>query len=479
MVNNWSKKLGLIALLGCIPFGFAHGQLPDIGDPANQIITPEEEYRLGKRLLRDIRKQLPVVEDLELNYYINNLGYHLVSSSDDTRFPFTFLIIDDDHINAFAMPGGIIAVNRGLIDATETEAELAAVLAHEIAHVTQRHLARFYQKSRGVDLKTALGILAAAVLSSYSSQAGQAAFYGTLAANADSKLRFTRTNERDADRTGRMILAQSGYDTSAMQSFFNKLEQASLNDPDQVSEFLQTHPLTSSRITDNIRPAQATQAQKKTDSLDFQLAKSRLLGISETLPNLLVRSKKLKTSQKPEHQYLRAISLLRNHQNQAAGELLQTTRTGQRQKLSVKLLEIRTLLAGKKYRQAISQAEVLYTDYSRHPAVVGLLAQARLEGGNAQSALRLLKRTEVSLEMWPELLKLKAEAADQSGYPAQSHEALAEYHYYRGDIPLTLEHVKLALRTSEISSVMRARLEQNKKDLEEAISKKKLRDKNE
>lgn len=447
----------------------AQGQLPDIGDPASQIITPEEEYRLGKKLLRDIRKKLPVIEDLELNYYINNLGYNLVSSSHDIRFPFTFLIIDDGGINAFAMPGGIIAVNRGLINMADTEAELAAVLAHEIAHVTQRHLARFYQQSKGVDLKTALGILAAAVLSSYSSQAGQAAFYGTLAANADSKLRFTRTNERDADRTGREILSQAGYDTAAMKSFFKKLEQASLNDPDQASEFLQTHPLTSSRITDNIRPAQPVQGQSKTDSLDFQLAKSRLLGISEPLPGLLARSKKLKKSQQPEIQYLRAISLMRNHQSGAARKLLKASDSNQPQKLPIKLLKIRTLLAEKKYQQAVARAEALYIDHSRNPAVLGLLVETKLRSGTPRSALQLLKRTEISLELWPQLLKLKAEAADQSGYPAQSHEALAEYYYYRGDIPLTLEHVKLALKTSDISSVMRARLEQNKKDLETVV----------
>ena len=457
----------------CMPFLSAQGQLPDIGDPASQIITPEEEYRLGKKLLRDIRKKLPVVEDLELNYYINNLGYHLVSSSPDMRFPFTFLIIDDDQINAFAMPGGVIAVNRGLIELADSEAELAAVLAHEIAHVTQRHLARFFQQSKGVNLKTALGVLAAAILSSYSSQAGQAAFYGTLAANADSKLRFTRINERDADRTGRVILAQAGYDTAAMQSFFKKMEQASLNNPDQVREFLQTHPLISTRITDNIRPAQPPQGQKKIDSLDFQFAKFRLLGISGSMPTLLARAKNLEKSQRPQIQYLRAISMLRNHQSRSAGKLLQAISSDQAQKLPIKLLEIRVLMAEKKHEQAVARAEALYADHSQNPAVLGLLTEARLQAGNPKSALQLLKRTEISLESWPQLLKLKAEAADQSGYPAQSHEALAEYYYYRGDIPLTLEHVKLALKTSGISSVMRARLEQNKKDLEDVISDKK------
>lgn len=474
LVLKWYSKLAITVFMATIPFFSAQGQLPDIGDPASQIVTPEEEYRLGKKLLRDIRKKLPVVEDLELNYYINNLGYHLVSSSPDIRFPFTFLIIDDGRINAFAMPGGIIAVNRGLIEMADNEAELAAVLAHEIAHVTQRHLARFYQQSKGVNLKTALGILAAAVLSSYSSQAGQAAFFGTLAANADSKLRFTRTNERDADRTGRTILAQAGYDTAAMQSFFKKLEQASLNDPDQVSEFLQTHPLTSSRITDNIRPTQPAQGgEKKTDSLDFQLTKSRLVGLSEPLPTLLARAKNLEKSQRPEMQYLRAISLLRNHQNKAARKLLQTSNPSRTQKLPFKLLEIRALIAEKKHQPAVAKAEALYADHSQNPAVLGLLTEARLQAGNPKSALQLLKRTEISLESWPQLLKLKAEAAEQSGSPAQSHEALAEYYYYRGDIPLTLEHIKLALKSTGISSVMRARLEQNKKDLEAVLKDKK------
>ncbi len=464
------RKLFLMFVLAAMPLLAAEARLPDIGDSASQVITPDEEYHLGRKLLQDIRTQLPVVEDLELNHYINNLGYRLVSASNDIHFPFTFLIIDDDQINAFAMPGGIVAVNRGLIALAETEAELAAVLSHEIAHVTQRHLARFYQKSRGTDLKTALGILAAAIISSYSPDAGQAAFYGTLAANVDSKLRFTRTNERDADRVGRKILRQAGYGTSAMQSFFKKLEQASLNDPDQVSEFLQTHPLTSSRISDNLDLSQPGKGQKKTDTLDFRLAKSRLYAISAPLPDLLSRARLLANTHEPEALYLRALALLRSHQPAAARKLLQKGDPAFTRHLSVRLLTIRALVAEGKHQQAIEQAEMLYTDYSQHPAVLGVLAEALLQSDKPQKALQLLKRTEVSFETWPELLKLKADAAKRAGFIGQSHEALAEYYYYRGNIPLTLEHVKLALKAPGISAVMRARLEQNKKDLETALT---------
>ena len=446
-IHNW-KTATLSACLGLLLFisPVLQAELPNIGDTASQVITPDEEYRLGKKLLGELRGALPLVEDLELNIYLNNLGYDLVSSSQDIEFPYTFILVDDDTINAFAMPGGIIGVNRGLIETTETEAELAAVIAHEIAHVTQRHLARFYQESKGVNLKTALGILAAAVIGSYSSQGGQAALLGTLAMNADSQLRFTRANEIDADRVGYQILEQAGYDTTAMQTIFNRLQKASLSDPDRVSEFLQTHPLPSSRISDSIRLEQPSQTGKKQDSINFRLARARLTGISTPLPELITLARN-SAANTPEAQYLVAISNLRHNQHEAALEILRSIKLGQADGLAIKLQEIRTLLAAKKYSKAIELARLLHRDHPRNPAVVGMLGEAYLMSDDPLAALDLLKQTRVSLEQWPTLLKLKADAAQKSGFQGQSHEALAEYYYYRGDIALTLEQVKLALKS--------------------------------
>lgn len=460
------KFMSLLAACGLVGIlqSPLNAELPAIGDSANQVITPDEEYRMGKTLLRDLRSQLPILEDFELNYYLNNLGYDLVSSSRDIEFPFTFLLINDDAINAFAMPGGIIGINRGLIETAETESELAAVIAHEIAHVTQRHLARFYQESKGVDLKTALGVVAAAIIGSYSSEAGQAALISTLAVNADSKLRFSRANETDADRVGYDILNRAGYDTIAMQTIFDRLQQASLSDPDRVSEFLQTHPLPSSRISDAIRPQQSNPMAKQ-DSQDFQIAKARLTGITRNLSALNAQGVKHALN-KPEQKYLTALSQLRNNQYDKALKSLKLEESKETNALSFQLLRIQTHTAAKNYAKAIELAEQLHRDYDRHPAVVAALSEAYILSTNPQAALDLLKKTPISLEQWPGLLKIKADAAQKLGLNGQSHEALAEYYYYSGDIPLTLEHVKLALKSPSISTVMRSRLEQNKKDLE-------------
>jgi predicted Zn-dependent protease len=470
------RKPLLILVLACVNALWippADAQLPDIGDPASTVMTPAEERQLGRRLLWEIRKTMPVVDDLELNYYLNTLGNRLVTTSPEAIAPYTFILIDNGTINAFAMPGGVIAVHRGLIEAAVNESELAAVLAHEIAHVTQRHLARFYEVSRGLDFKTALGVLAAAILSSYSSEAGQAALVGTLAVNADSKLRFSRSNEIDADRSGRKILKDSGYDPQAMGDFFEKLERASLTDPDRVSEFLQTHPLTQSRIADNIQPTETsiTPTARK-DSLDFQLAKSRLAVLTSPLPKLLNQT----TSTIPEDQvqhYLHAMIRLRNRQPEEALEVLKQSTSLATYQPHFRLLEARALLDKGAHQATLSITKELYALYPNLPAVIHLHGETLMANDQPEAAWEMLRKVETGFDTEPALLKLKADAAARNSQQAQSHEALAEYYYYQGEFPLALEHIRLALQSPSISNVMKARLEQNKQDLEELLQKKK------
>jgi predicted Zn-dependent protease len=225
-------------------------ELPDIGDPTGTSFTPLQEQQLGEAFYRNLHSQLEISQDSEVNDYIQNLGQRLTANSDKPEQPFHFFIVNSAQINAFAGPGGYIGVNAGLILASETESELASVMAHEIAHVTQRHLFQTFQDSSRLSLPMAAAMLAAMLVGSQSSQAGQAALLATQAAMAQHQINFTRDNEAEADRVGMQILSKSTFDPRGMPAFFERLQQSTRFSGHSAPEFLLTHPVTTSRISD-------------------------------------------------------------------------------------------------------------------------------------------------------------------------------------------------------------------------------------
>ena len=226
-------------------------ELPDIASSAESLFTPVEEQRIGRAFMRSIRDSLPIIEDQLLSDYINALGQRLVSKLKTTPQNFYFFLVNQQEINAFAGPAGNIGVNSGLILATESESELAAVLAHEISHITQHHLARAFEDAGNLSIPTAALLLAAILLGATTGAgAGIAAAAGVQAAAIQHQLNFTRADEQEADTMGMKLLAAAGFDPHAMPAFFERLSQSSRLDENNAPEFLQTHPVTSNRIAD-------------------------------------------------------------------------------------------------------------------------------------------------------------------------------------------------------------------------------------
>ena len=225
--------------------------LPDLGSPADAILSTNKESQIGRSIMRDIRKSGQVVEDPLVTEYINEIGNRVAAQTNDGDHDFTFFVIDDHRINAFALPGGYIGVHSGLLDATRNEDELAGVLSHEVAHVTQRHIARaIHANSRQSLLSTA--IMLGAVLASVAGagpnvlQAGMAVAQGTA---AQQQINFTRANEYEADRIGISALADAGFDPYGMASFFEVLSRQTTRAPDaRTPEFLLTHPVSTARM---------------------------------------------------------------------------------------------------------------------------------------------------------------------------------------------------------------------------------------
>ncbi|MDU0354966.1 M48 family metalloprotease [Paraglaciecola aquimarina] len=254
--------------------------LPEIGVVASSAISVDKEMQIGDALMRQLRGQAPIVRDPLLDEYIQDIGNRLVAQAENVKFPYTFFTLNSPDINAFAFFGGHIGIHTGLIFNARTESELASVLAHEVSHVTQRHIARSIaaqQKSSPLQLASLLGgILLAAV----NPEVGMAAISVGNAASTQSSINYTRQNEKEADRVGISILAEAGFDPNGASSFFNILAEKNRSKSAPMA-FLLTHPLPESRVSDARTRAAMFRPRNIPPSINFSFG--QISGVSPLL----------------------------------------------------------------------------------------------------------------------------------------------------------------------------------------------------
>lgn len=253
--------------------------LPTLGDSEREELTPLMERKLGQEIMLEIRRDPDYLDDAPLLEYLNMLGNSLVEAKPEVRgeanYEFSFFAVRDPTLNAFALPGGFIAVHSALVLAAQSESELAAVLGHEIGHIAQRHIARMLAQQRK-DVAIPLAAMAMAVLAARSSpDAAGALMMGGEGLAIQRQLSFSRDAEREADRVGLQILSAAGYDTSGMISFFGRMQKAT-RVYSEVPAFLQNHPMTTERIADIQARIRSLPYKQHVDSLDFQLIRARL-----------------------------------------------------------------------------------------------------------------------------------------------------------------------------------------------------------
>lgn len=251
-------------------------RLPELSGSAQALFTPEEERLIGEAFMRSVRRQLDLETDPLIAAYVEELGDRLAAASDRPGRRYHFFAVRAEDINAFAGPDGWIGIHTGLILAARSEDELAAVIAHEIAHVTQDHLLRGFEANQYAQLPIAAAVIAGLILSQVSSQAGEAALTGTLAGTAQRQLDYTRAHEHEADRVGMQILHGAGFDPRAMPGFFERLQESARYSGQSAPEFLRTHPVTTNRIADAQGRAEQYAYRQRLDSLDFHLVRKRL-----------------------------------------------------------------------------------------------------------------------------------------------------------------------------------------------------------
>src|SRR6266571_6222678 len=267
----------IAACVALAPRAFAQN-LPDLGSAGDSVLSPQMERRLGESIVRDIRFREPAyIDDPEISEYLGNLGAQLTQVTAGARHDFEFFALRDPAINAFALPGGFVGVHTGLINAADTESELASVLAHEISHVTQRHIARMIGQQQQMQIPVMAAIAAAILLGRSRPDLASGAAAAAQAGAVQAQLSYSRDFEREADRVGLQALNAAGFDARAMAVFFEKMQRsARVSDDGSIPGYLRTHPVTTERIADAQNGAASMPYRQHLDSQEFQLVRAKL-----------------------------------------------------------------------------------------------------------------------------------------------------------------------------------------------------------
>ena len=454
------KTTIIAALLLAFPvLGQPNYRLPSMGDPADQAMSPTEEQRIGASYMRYLRANLNLVGDPLLQEYLSSLGERLTTNATYPGFDFTFFIIDEPVINAFAAPGGYIGVNSGLLLASENEAQLAGVMAHEIAHVTQKHLARARDAAKTGSASAAASILAAILLGPSNPQASQAVLAAGLAAGQQLQINYTRENEREADRVGIGILAQTGFDPIGMAEFFETLHRENGGGNNDLLEFLSTHPLSAERVAEaESRALSMRKGQDIKDSLNFQLARMRLRVLTHPALPELAQKLSLQMNEQGEtskrvNAYGLALALYQLRNYSAATTLVKTLTEQQPDNLYYRLLHAQILFA----LEDIEVGEALFAQlldlYPDHIPTLHTYALIQEERGEfAQASLLMKKALRHSNRQLPEYYRTLARITDKAGQKSESLEALAEFHALSGNARLAINQLERALELSKPES---------------------------
>ncbi|ADE16532.1 peptidase M48 Ste24p [Nitrosococcus halophilus Nc 4] len=450
-------------------------ELPEIGDHSGVALSPEQERSIGQAFMRRLRNSVTIIEDPEVATYVQSLGYRLVANSDNPGQGFTFFVIQDPTINAFAAPGGYIGIHSGLIENSQTESELAAVLAHEIAHITQRHLARAFEQRRRLSLPMTAAIVAAIILGTQSPDAGLAGLAAAQAGAAQLQINFTRSNEKEADRVGMQTLVRAGFDPFAMPAFFERLHQVSRYYGTRPPEFLSTHPVTSNRIADAMGRAETLNPHPVKDHLQFHLVRAKLQVLASDNHEQTVRQFKEalengRYRNEAATRYGYALALVATgDSSEARRQILQLLKKDG-DNLAYRLALARVEAAAGRFETAFKvykEAQALYpNDY----AVVVNYANALLQGHRPQTARDLLRRQIQSGVGTGQIYHLMAQAEGDAGNRAEAHRWLAEYHYYNGQTDMAIKQLQLASKAASNDFYERSKIEARLRQLQMEIN---------
>ncbi len=437
-------------------------KLPDMGSPADAILSQNDEAQIGRAIMRDIRASGQLVEDPLVNEYINEIGSRVAAQTNDDGIDFTFFVIEDARINAFALPGGYIGIHTGLLEATRSEDELAGVLAHEVAHVTQRHLARaIHASSRQSILSTAimLGAMIAGAAGGGTDvmQAGMAVAQGTA---AQQQINFTRANEHEADRVGIAALADAGFDPYGMASFFDVMSRQDTRAPDErMPAFLRTHPVTASRVAEARDRARAFPLIRSDDSISYSISKVRLSVQKFATPAEAVAyfERRPYQNQNEFERYGRLLAYMRDESYFKALDIIENLMERNPKVIAYHIALGNLQAALQRNDDALNTFEEAVKLFPRNVPVVIAYAERLLEQGQAEKAHDILLDLLNNVPPTPDQIRLIARAASEAGENAESFYYLSEYRLMIGDLIGGITYLQQALRLPELQEIQRIR----------------------
>lgn len=467
MTHFSSKKLSILSAVAGLVFAVlarsAEVQMPDLGSPADAILSKSDEAQIGRAIMHQIRRSGQLVEDPQITEYVNEIGHRIAAQSNNGDYKFTFFVVDDPTINAFALPGGFIGVHTGLIEATRTEDELAGVLAHEVAHVTQRHIARAIHANSRQSLLSTMIMLGALVAGA--AGAGSDVMQGAIAvaqgSQAQSQINFTRSNEYEADRIGISALADAGFDPQGMASFFEVMSRTNTPQEYRTPEFLRSHPVSTSRIAEARGRARDYPRIQTTDSKNYGVARARLLvGRQETTEQAVEYFERQPYEYMSDAQrYGMAVAYLGDGQNRAANRIFEELANREPEVIAYHIGLAESQLAMERIDESVATYERALELFPRNVPLTIEYADALLRLGQPEYAHKILLDLLNNTPPTPEQVRLIATAADRAGEFAEANYYMAEYRFMIGDLVGGVTFLQRALSTPDLQEIQRIRFE--------------------
>lgn len=469
-----------LALLLSLSLAFpaAAIDLPDLGDVAAGDLSPLTERRIGDSIMQEIRWRDPAyLDDTEVEEYLNRLGRQLAAHSPNPQQALEFFGIRDNTLNAFALPGGYIGVHTGLILAAESESELASVLGHEIAHVTQRHIAQLVGKQSQAGMVMLASILVAILAARSNSQMSEAALAAGQAGAIQSQLGYSRDLEHEADRVGLQTLEGAGFDVRGMPSFFERLQRAGRLYENNAPAYLRTHPLTTARIADMENRVGQMRYRQVVDSADFHFVRAKLRAAAgaplDALKDMEARAVAQPDDAAARYGLVRAQLRAGRVEEARRGLAALTGEAAPSPFIAALAAEVH--LAARDPGAAVAVLEEGRARFPQSRSLRYAQVDALLAGGRADAALALareaVQQRSDDARMWANLSRANAAL----GRRTAQHRAQAEVYALRGALPAAIEQLEIARRAGdgdffELSSVdarmreLRARLDEERRD---------------
>lgn len=440
-------------------------ELPDFGSPADSAITRSQEAQLGRSIYAQLRNSGVIMEDPLVTEYIQGIGSRLAGHANDAGQRFVFFVVDDPAINAFALPGGYIGVNSGLLLTSESESELAGVLAHEVAHVTQRHIARAIYDNQRSGLLNAATMLGAILLGAATDIGGEATtglITAAQAAGAQRQINFTRANEHEADRIGIGTLSSAGFDPNGMSSFFEKLSRRYGSTAFQIPAILQTHPVTTERIADARDRVRNLPRVEVKDSPSYSLIKARLDALQAATPEEALSIFEIRLNNQepgPADRYGYALSLSRLGRDDEAGRIFRELVSEFPGVIPYRIGLAESMVRNGQLDRALDVYAGAIGLFPRNVPLTISFAEALIIAGDPATAHQVLLDLLNNVPPTPAQIRLIARAANAEGDIGNAHFYMAEYYLMTGNGPLAMNQLRMALESPNVNSVDRARIE--------------------